>query len=164
MVAGFVQQSGGRLRIESDGAKGTTVELILPTTASPAAEKIIAPAEPPRLEAPRSVLLVDDDKAVRTVLAEQLRELGFKVDEVADGRSAIDRLKGNGEYDVLLTDFAMPGMNGLDTIRTAVEQRPSIRALLMTGYADEDAVADARTKVPVIRKPINLEELVREIA
>ena len=164
MVAGFVQQSGGRMRIESNGGKGTIVELVLPTTASPPAEKIILPTEPIRIETSRSVLLVDDDKAVRTVLAEQLRELGFKVDEVADGRSAIDRLKGNGEYDVLLTDFAMPGMNGLDTIRTAVEQRPTIRALLMTGYADEDAVADARSKVPVIRKPINLEELVREIA
>ena len=122
------------------------------------------PKEPMPIETSRSVLLVDDDKAVRTVLAEQLRELGFTVDEVADGRSAIDRLKGNGEYDVLLTDFAMPGMNGIDTIRTAVQQRPTIRALLMTGYADEDAVADARSKVPIIRKPINLEELVREIA
>jgi CheY-like chemotaxis protein len=82
---------------------------------------------------------------------------------VADGHSAIERLKGNGTYDVLLTDFAMPGMNGLDTIRTAVAQRPAIQALLMTGYADEDSVADARSRVPVIRKPINLEELMREI-
>ena len=163
MVAGFIQQSGGRLRIDSPAGKGTTVELVLPSTASPAAEKAQAPSGPRRIESPRHVLLVDDDNAVRTVLAEQLRELGFKVDEVADGPSAIDRLKGNGHYDVLLTDFAMPGMNGLDTIRTAVEQRPSIRALLMTGYADEESVADARSNFPVIRKPINLDQLVREI-
>jgi PAS domain S-box-containing protein len=164
MVAGFIQQSGGRMKIESPAGKGTTVELMLPSTATPAAEKVPTPSGPRPIEAPRHVLLVDDDNAVRSVLAEQLRELGFKVDEVADGPSAIDRLKGNGHYDVLLTDFAMPGMNGLDTIRTAVEQRPSIRALLMTGYADEDSVADARSKVPVLRKPINLDQLVREIA
>ena len=164
MVAGFIQQSGGRMRIDSQAGKGTMIELILPSTASPTAERGDSPPEPSRIETPRSVLLVDDDKAVRTVLAEQLRELGFHVDEVADGKSAIDRLKSSDEYDVLLTDFAMPGMNGLDTIRTAVEQRPSLRALLMTGYADEDAVADARAKVPVIRKPINLAQLVRELA
>ncbi|HEY0628023.1 MAG TPA: response regulator [Sphingomicrobium sp.] len=164
MVAGFVQQSGGRMRIESPAGKGTTVELVVPSTASPAAEKLNSPVDPHPIETSRRVLLVDDDQAVRTVLAEQLRELGFKVDEVADGRSALDRLNGSGDYDVLLTDFAMPGMNGLDTIRTAVERRPSIRALLMTGYADEDSVAVARSTVPVIRKPINLEQLVREIA
>ena len=164
MVAGFIQQSGGWMRIESSAGKGTTVELVLPSTATPAAEKGISPTGPANIQTPRNVLLVDDDKAVRTVLAEQLRELGFKVDEVADGRAAIAQLNSRADYDVLLTDFAMPGMNGLETIRTAVEQFPSIRALLMTGYADEDAVADARSQVPVIRKPINLELLVREIA
>jgi DNA-binding NtrC family response regulator len=55
-------------------------------------------------------------------------------------------------------------MNGLDTIKSAVSQRPSINALLMTGYADEDAVADASSSVPVIRKPIDLDELMRRIA
>ena len=107
---------------------------------------------------------MDDDVAVRTVLGEQLREMGFQVDEVGDGGSAIERLKANGGYDILLTDFAMPGMNGLDTIRSAIRERPSLNALLMTGYADEDAVADARDSVPVIRKPIDLDELMRRIA
>jgi CheY-like chemotaxis protein len=112
----------------------------------------------------KTVLLVDDDEAVRTVLGEQLREMGFDVDEVGDGGSAIERLKLNGGYDVLITDFAMPGMNGLDTIRSAILQRPAIHTLLMTGYADEDAVAGARGNVPVIRKPIDLDELMRRIA
>jgi CheY-like chemotaxis protein len=102
---------------------------------------------------------VDDDDGVRTVLGEQLRELGFTVDEVGDGHSAIERLKTNGSYDVLLTDFAMPGMNGLDTIRRAMRERPSLQPLLMTGYADESAVAHARDNVPIIRKPINVIDL-----
>jgi signal transduction histidine kinase len=163
MVAGFVQQSGGRLRIESEQGKGTTIELILPSTRQAAPAKA-AKSRPRRLASAKSVLLVDDDHAVRTVLGEQLREMGFAVDEVSDGGSAIERLKLNGGYDVLLTDYAMPGMNGLDTIKSAVSQRPSIHALLMTGYADEDAVADARETVPVIRKPIDLDELMRRIA
>jgi len=163
MVAGFVQQSGGRLQINSPPGKGTTVEMILPSTRQPAPPEAAKRTLPPLAKSSKAVLLVDDDDAVRTVLGEQLREMGFAVDEVSDGSSAIERLKCNGGYDVLLTDFAMPGMNGLDTIKSAVSQRPSIHALLMTGYADEDAVADARGTVPVIRKPIDLEELMRRI-
>ncbi|MCF2515148.1 response regulator [Sphingomonas sp. G124] len=165
MVTGFVQQSGGRLRIGSKPGEGATIELFLPSTPLPAPAAEEPRTAEPRLDSTlRTVLLVDDDDAVRTVLGEQLREMGFRVDEVCDGSSAIERLKANGGYDVLLTDFAMPGMNGLDTIRSAVLQRPSIHALLMTGYADEGAVADARESVPVIRKPINLDELMRRIA
>ncbi len=165
MVTGFAQQSGGKLRIDSTPGEGATFELFLPSTALPAPETEIARGAQPRpLESSKAVLLVDDDEAVRTVLGEQLREMGFSVEEVGDGCSALERLKGNGGYDVLLTDFAMPGMNGLDMIRSAVRHRPTINALLMTGYADEDAVADARGNVPVIRKPIDLEELMRRIA
>ncbi len=164
MVAGFVEQSGGKMRIASKPPEGTTVELLLPSTERPAAQSVNRPVELRPIDTPKNVLLVDDDQAVRTVLAEQLRELGFVVHEVPDGKSAIEQLAMDKDYDVLLTDFAMPGMNGLDTIRSAVRQRPKIRALLMTGYADEEAVADARAKVPVIRKPIRLDELMREIA
>ena len=164
MVAGFVQQSGGRMNISSARGRGTTIELILPAT------DLTAAGEPDRKESlmpvtgGKAILLVDDDESVRTVLGEQLRELGFQVDEVADGKSAIDRLKRNGSYDVLLTDFAMPGMNGVDTIRRAVRERPLLQALLMTGYADEGSVAKAQENVRVIRKPINLQELLREFS
>jgi signal transduction histidine kinase len=164
MVAGFVQQSGGKLRIESEPGDGTTVDLILPSTHTAAPAEAAKTINLRPLDSSKTVLLVDDDVAVRTVLGEQLREMGFDVDEVGDGHAAIERLKRNGGYDVLLTDFAMPGMNGLDTIRSAVRQRPSIHALLMTGYADEGTVADARESVPVIRKPINLDELMHRIA
>ena len=164
MVAGFIQQSGGKLQINSQPGEGTTVELILPSTRHPAPPEAAKRTLPPLARSSKAVLLVDDDDAVRTVLGEQLREMGFAVDEESNGNSAIERLKCNGGYDVLLTDFAMPGMNGLDTIKSAVSQRPSIHALLMTGYADEEAVADARGTVPVIRKPIDLDELMRRIS
>ena len=165
MVSGFVQQSGGRMRISSVPGEGTTVELFLLSTPlpPPATDDVRRDRSKP-VSTAKTVLLVDDDEAVRTVLGEQLREMGFDVDEVGDGGSAIERLKLNGGYDVLITDFAMPGMNGLDTIRSAILQRPAINALLMTGYADEDAVAGARGSVPVIRKPIDLDELMRRIA
>ena len=161
MVSGFVQQSGGIIRINSKPGKGTAIELLFPCTDE--AERIenrqVAPVLPP-FEHGKSVLLVDDDDVVRTVLGEQLRDLGFKVDEVADGKSAIDRIECNGTYDVLLSDLAMPGMNGIETIRRALLTRPSMRALLMTGYADEGAVGEMRDSVPIIRKPVDINELV----
>jgi CheY-like chemotaxis protein len=165
MVSGFVQQSGGKLKIESQLGKGTAIELYFPCTTdnadAPRAEEVLMPQPVP---SGRAVLLVDDDEVVRTVLGEQLRELGFHVDEAADGKSALQRLKASSSYDVLLTDFAMPGMNGLDTIRRAVRDRPSLQAVLMTGYADEGAVADARHIVPIIRKPINMGDLLGHLA
>jgi signal transduction histidine kinase len=160
MVAGFVQQSNGLLKIDSRPSEGTRIDLFLPATEQPTNElKPLEPVDVRPSGTMRAVLLVDDDESVRTVLGEQLRELGFEVDEVGDGNSAIERLKSNGSYDVLLTDFAMPGMNGLDTISQAMLERPALRALLMTGYADESAVAHMRETVPIIRKPINVRDL-----
>jgi len=165
MVAGFVQQSNGLLKIDSRAGGGTRIDLFLPATEQPALDpKAYEPSNVGSAGTTKAVLLVDDDESVRTVLGEQLRELGFKVDEVSDGNSAIERLKSNGSYDVLLTDFAMPGMNGLDTISRAMIERPALRALLMTGYADEGAVAHMRETVPIIRKPINVRDLLGHLA
>ena len=165
MVAGFVQQSNGLLKIDSRAGGGTRSDLFLPATEQPALDpKAYEPSNVGSAGTTKAVLLVDDDESVRTVLGEQLRELGFKVDEVSDGNSAIERLKSNGSYDVLLTDFAMPGMNGLDTISRAMIERPALRALLMTGYADEGAVAHMRETVPIIRKPINVRDLLGHLS
>ncbi|MDP9423418.1 MAG: response regulator [Pseudomonadota bacterium] len=165
MVSGFVQQSGGKMRIDSEPGRGTAIELLFPCSddTQKAEKSALAPTLRPT-GAARAVLLVDDDETVRTVLGEQLRDMGFVVEEVADGQSAIDRIEGNGSYDVLLSDFAMPGMNGIDTIHAALRARPSMRALLMTGYADEDAVCDLRNGVPIIRKPIDINALVGHLS
>ncbi|MCL6699696.1 response regulator [Sphingomonas sp. NSE70-1] len=165
MVAGFVQQSNGLLKIDNRTGGGTRIELFLPATDQPAhAPQALEHSNVRTSGTMKAVLLVDDDESVRTVLGEQLRELGFKVDEVGDGKTAIERLKSNGSYDVLLTDFAMPGMNGLDTINRAMIERPALQALLMTGYADEGAVAHMRETVPIIRKPINVRDLLGHLA
>ena len=161
MVSGFVHQSGGVITIDSKPGKGTTIELLFPCTDEAERTEIPRPADVTRsVEHAKSVLLVDDDEIVRTVLGEQLRDLGFKVDEVADGKTAIERIQGNGSYDVLLSDLAMPGMNGIETIKEGLRTRPGMRALLMTGYPDEQAVGGLRDGVSIIRKPVNINDLV----
>ena len=109
-------------------------------------------------------LLLDDELpgiAYLKMMCEQLDEL-----EVVKAFNSPQTLRDelpNLEFDLLITEIEMPGMNGLETIRAAILQRPQIQALLMTGYADEDSVASARSEVPVFRKPIRLEDLMAEI-
>ncbi len=155
MVMGFVQQSGGQLKIESRLGDGTTVELLLPSTLqAPAAGHAGIKEIESALES-RSIVMVDDDEAVRTVLCEQLRDLGMEVETASSGHQAIQQLRQSEHgFDVLLTDYAMPGLNGIETIKSILQVRPDIRAILMTGYAD-DAAIDQLEKVAVLRKPID---------
>jgi signal transduction histidine kinase len=163
MVLGFVQQSGGRLYVESTIGEGTTIDMILPSTPQPApVTKQVASAFGP--SSVRKILLVDDDDAVRTVVGEQLRELGFDVTTTPDGASAIDAVGSGGEFDLLLTDFAMPGFNGVQTIQRIATLRPDMRSALMTGYADDSLTAVDRESITVFRKPLDMSELLGFLA
>jgi CheY-like chemotaxis protein len=163
MVLGFVQQSGGRLRVSSTVGSGTTIEMILPSTPQPVITDSTAQALPGPTTV-RSILLVDDDDAVRTVVGEQLRELGFDVVATSDGASAINAVDDGVEFDLLLSDFAMPGINGVQTINRIKSLRPDIRSALMTGYADDRLTAVDREAITVFRKPIDMNELLGFLA
>ena len=163
MVMGFVQQSGGRFNVETGIGIGTTIELLLPATTQPPADIAEKSREPEFSAEGQSILLVDDDDAVRTVLGEQLRDLGMEVETATSGHEAIDLLHSSDrDYDLLMTDFAMPGLNGIETIRTVRKKFPRMRAILMTGYADNESLGEL-DKVVVIRKPINMGELKRSL-
>ena len=115
MVLGFVQQSGGRLQDVERRRRGHDDRddpARDPATGRQGGE----PAPPLGPTSVRSILLVDDDDAVRTVVGEQLRELGFDVVAASNGASAISAVDDGAEFDLLLTDFAMPGFNGVQTI------------------------------------------------
>jgi CheY-like chemotaxis protein len=161
MAAGFVQQSGGELKIQSEIGKGSTIEVILPATSAEvgAVADGASAAERPSLKGKR-MLLIDDDESVRLVLCEQLRDLDILVDEHPSGASALAAVRGGSTgYDFVLSDFAMPGMNGLDTIRELGGLLPDARAVLMTGYADESLTRGARTSVPIVHKPLDIEKV-----
>lgn len=159
MVMGFVQQSGGKLDISSELGRGTSVRIFLPGREfAPADEnrgKAASQVKPVR----QHILVVDDDTGVRTVVAEQLRSLGASVTEAHDGAEAIRLLASTDlAVDMILSDFAMPSMNGLETLEQARKLRPDLRSALMTGYADE-ALHAAAEATPILRKPVPLEDL-----
>ena len=110
---------------------------------APALPEDTAPSAP----AAARVLVVDDDTMVREMLTSQMEEMGYRVAQASDGLEALAHLDGGAAVDLLISDFAMPGMNGLRLIHEARRRRPELPALLLTGYADAGvqlALEDAR--------------------
>jgi CheY-like chemotaxis protein/two-component sensor histidine kinase len=165
MVAGFVQQSGGKLAIRSEHGAGTTIELLLPAQSAPKRPRPTKETLVPIDEmARRSILLVDDDDTVRTIIREQLEELNLDVLSVASGLHALQLLEEpDCKIDILLTDFAMPGINGSETIERARKLKPALRTILMTGYADDRLIPHNDSAIHVLRKPIEFAELQRAL-
>jgi len=142
-VLGVVKQLGGGISIDSKAGAGTTVTLYLPRSGK--APKVADETEAAVDQDLRGmrVLLVDDDPDVRGVTAAMLRELGCEVFEAADGHSAIDVATKEGAIDIAIVDFAMPGLNGVETAAALREAQPQLPVLLMSGFADIEILSRA---------------------
>ena len=163
-VLGFCKQSGGGVRIETKLGRGTSVFVYLPR-AQAAAQPRKPSLLPQQLRAAASggaILLVDDDEAVRDTTGGMLKQLGFQVIQASSGGGALEILGSDRAIDLMLVDFAMPGMNGAEVARAAIAKRPGLPILFVTGYADLTAITDAGH--PVIRKPFEEEALAEELA
>lgn len=138
-VFGFTKQSGGGLRIDTSPRNGTVVAIYLPSAEQPdAVSNDTSPPLSPPLSAdlaPHTVLLVDDDHAVREVTTIMLEDLGYRVIEASGARAALEYLENENTIELLLTDYAMPGMNGAELTRVARLARPNLPVLFITGYA-----------------------------
>jgi signal transduction histidine kinase/CheY-like chemotaxis protein len=158
-VLGFAKQSGGGVRVNTREGKGTAICIYLPP-----AEGVAAPLQGETatlVAAPHAgtvILLVDDDNAVRDVTASYLRELGYQVLEAGSGGAALEVLGSSAKVDLLLLDFAMPGMNGAELSRRARGRRPLLPVLFVTGFAEQDAFKGISER-DIVRKPINVHEL-----
>jgi signal transduction histidine kinase len=164
MVAGFVEQSGGAFRIESEAGHGTQIDMVLPATRGDDEAAATDTRDEPR-QLVGSVLLVDDDASVRLILSEHLRDLGLAVAVAEDAEQALRVLENsNGQApEFVLTDFSMPGMDGLHLLGAIGKRWPKIRGAIMTGNPQE-RVSRGGAHVTVIHKPIELGELKRILA
>ena len=165
-VYGFATQSGGGVGIETELGRGTTVRVYLPRAAREAPEAAVPPA--PHAGTPhatgRRILVVDDDPAVREVTAATLLAIGARVTEAGSGAQALEELdEAGGAYDLMVADFAMPGMNGAELAAAAAARWPVLPVLYVTGYADLTAIASVSTDL-VVQKPFRSEDLQRRVA
>jgi PAS domain S-box-containing protein len=158
MVYGFAKQSNGAFMIESEVGTGTTAELWLPRAPIDSGVPPTAPKKPRRsAKLPRlKVLLVDDHAEVRSTTAALLEDLGHEVVQAANGNDALALLKCRKcECDLLISDYAMPHVSGTDFVREARKLCPDVPALIITGYAEAEAVLDRPEGVEILLKPFS---------
>lgn len=138
MARGFAHQSGGGFLIQSAPSQGTTVTLWFPeaTSSTALSEQGHIDSVTATFHGNARVLVVDDDAMVREVLVGQMEEQGYHVMQASDGLAALAQLDNGTAVDLLISDFAMPGMNGYRLIEEARRRRPDLPAMLLTGYAD----------------------------
>ena len=141
MVYGFVKQSLGHLCIDSEVGGGTTVRLYCPhnPTADAAGPDRLNVASDAEVEGGcETILVVDDEPAVRRATVNMLKQLGYATAEAGDGDEALSLLQARSDIDLLLTDVIMPsGLSGTDLVRAAKQRRNDLAVVLTSGYSDE---------------------------
>jgi signal transduction histidine kinase len=160
MIQGLAEQSGGAFRLHSCPGKGTRADLWLPAAErAPAPLALAAPAE---IEAiPATILLVDDDALIANTTAALLEDLGHRVAEAHSGEEALVLVQDGLAPDIVVTDYAMPGMTGMDLAVALRRQHPKLPILLATGYAELQGTQPI--ELPRIAKPYTRQQLSAEI-
>jgi CheY-like chemotaxis protein len=166
MIYGFAEQSGGRVEVRSSLGRGTTMSLYLPRDFQPE----------PFIEAPsairddgslhRTILVVDDEETIRTLVVEVLQGLGHTVIAVDSAASALEVLRSTAHIDLLITDVGLPGgMNGRQVADIGRVVRVGLKVLFITGYAGSAMIGNAQLPpgMHVLTKPFRLSELASRI-
>jgi CheY-like chemotaxis protein len=166
VVWGTVQDHNGYIHIDSDGEQGTTVTIYFPVSREAAAVREAGPAPlESYLGEGESILVVDDVPEQREIAAQMLRKLGYRVDCVESGETAVAWL-ADRRADLVVLDMIMdPGMDGLETYRRIIAIRPGQRAVIASGFAETDSVREALGlgAGKYIKKPYSMEELGRAV-
>jgi len=167
MVFGFAKQSSGHVKIYSELGQGTSVKLYLPRVVGASAQ-YERPAEPVQLPAQSAtILVVEDDEAVREVVVLHLRDFGYTVVEAADGTEALQRAQETRPLDMVLTDVVLPGpMRGKQLVQHLTDIAPGIKVLFMSGYTENAIVHHGKLDdgVQLLSKPFKRDQLARKVA
>ena len=165
-VYGIVKQSGGSIWVYSELGHGTTIKVYLPRVDEPP-DPLAAPglANPERLRGTETILLVEDEPAVRAVARQILARQGYTVLEAPDGPAALAMVAGRARVDLILTDVVMPGMSGRTLADQLATRWPGVRVLYMSGYTDDAIVRHGMLEpgLAYLQKPFRPDALVRKV-
>jgi CheY-like chemotaxis protein len=166
MVYGIVKQSGGYIWVYSEPGLGTTLKLYFPAVSEVPAPQPQPVAEEPPTTASGTVLVVEDDSLVRSMVRRALSEAGFRVIEAANGDEAIALVQSDSAgVDAVLTDLAMPELGGRELAQRLRAGWPDLPVVFMSGYTNDDVtrrgLLDAG--VPFLEKPVSPEALSRKM-
>ena len=166
MIYGFARQSDGHATIDSRIGQGTTVRLYLPRHhGDGAAGHVSTVRAAEHAVAGETVLVVEDEPVVRSVILEMLAEQGYRTLHAVDGPSGLKILRSAERIDLLVTDVGLPGINGRQVADQARETRPGLKILFITGYAESVAISDGflHADMEMITKPFDLDNLSQRI-
>lgn len=166
-VYGFVKQSGGHIKIYSEPGQGTTVKIYLARHYGEGEVRadVVLDAAVPMGRPSVSVLVVEDDDAVREIAVGILRELGYTVEDAASGYAALRMMEAGTRFTLLFTDVVMPGMSGRMLAEAALRVQPDLRVIYTTGYTANAIVHNGMVDpgVELLTKPYSLEQLARKL-
>jgi CheY-like chemotaxis protein len=166
MIYGFARQSNGHAAIDSKIGQGTTVRLYLPRHHGDGTAAHVSTLRAAGHAATgETVLVVEDEPVVRSVILEMLSERGYRTLDAVDGPSGLKILRSAERIDLLVTDVGLPGMSGRQLADQARETRPGLKILFITGYAESVAISDdfLQLGMEMITKPFDLDNLSQRI-
>jgi PAS domain S-box-containing protein len=164
-VHGIVEQSGGSIWVYSEPGQGATFKIYLPR-ADAQPEGLGETPGPQPAGGNETVLLAEDDAPVRGVMAQALEEKGYQVLSASDGPMALEVARGHrAQVHLLVTDLVMPGMTGRELATALLQERPDLRVIYMSGYADEAVVRHGVLEegVNYLQKPFGPVDLARKV-
>jgi CheY-like chemotaxis protein len=166
MIYGFSKQSRGHVSIDSEIDQGTTVKLYLPRFRGEELEQSATAIQqaPDALDG-ETVLIVEDDPAVRVLVSAVLSELGYAFVEASDADGAVPILNSAQRIDLLISDVGLPGMNGRQLAEVGRQYRPGLKVLFITGYAEHAAVRGGflDSGMQMITKPFTFDLLTAKV-
>lgn len=166
-VFGIIKQSGGHLAVYTEVGRGTTFKIYLPRVEPAAGSGVVAPRKPRGTQGTQTVLLAEDEPALRALASRILGGHGYRVMEASDGESALSVAEAfRGEIDLLVTDVVMPGMSGRQLAERLVAARPAVRVLYVSGYTDDAVVRHGilQAETPFLQKPFTPAALIQKVA
>ncbi len=165
-VHSIVQQCGGMLSVQSEPGAGTRFDVYLPVSDEPAVPEQVLEARPQTVRERKTVLMVEDETAVRHVVQVMLERLGLEVLAATDAQDALRTLDvHDGPIDLLLTDIIMPGLNGRQLAEQVQARRPGLRVIYMSGYTDDAVVQQVvlHADALYIQKPFDSDAIARKV-
>jgi CheY-like chemotaxis protein/nitrogen-specific signal transduction histidine kinase len=166
LAHGIVARHGGQIEIDSVAGRGTTVRVKFPVEGVSRAESARPPQSVPAHGGPTRCLVVDDDPHVRQMISDILTNAGHSVVMAVDGADGVDKFKSDSSFDVVVTDLAMPKLNGLQLARLCKTLRPAVPVVMLTGWGvllNEDELAEHGVD-EVLSKPVRMDQVLGALA